>query len=67
MTGAANRCPAGPPGPKGVPGRPGIEGEPGLNGVPGKDAEDVTPSNQESQWQVKKRRMANMYSSLNPV
>jgi hypothetical protein len=50
LTGAANKCPAGPPGPKGVPGRPGIEGKPGLDGVPGVNAEDVTPVQPEFGW-----------------
>uniref|UniRef100_A0A914H4Q2 Nematode cuticle collagen N-terminal domain-containing protein n=1 Tax=Globodera rostochiensis TaxID=31243 RepID=A0A914H4Q2_GLORO len=46
MTGPANACPPGLPGPSGVPGKPGPEGIPGVDGLNGKEAEDVSPANQ---------------------
>uniref|UniRef100_A0A914H692 Nematode cuticle collagen N-terminal domain-containing protein n=1 Tax=Globodera rostochiensis TaxID=31243 RepID=A0A914H692_GLORO len=47
MTGPANACPPGLPGPSGVPGKPGPEGIPGVDGLNGKEAEDVSPANQD--------------------
>lgn len=50
LTGGANKCPAGPPGPKGVSGPPGKDGLDGQPGVNGKDALDVTPDVPKPGW-----------------